>query len=638
MRTFSTSWTERAAWRAGALLAVLLALPAAAPAADREPCTLRDPLRRPWFGDLHVHTVLSLDASTQGTRTRPREAYAFARGRPVGLQPWSEDGRPLRTARLARPLDFAAVTDHAELFGETHTCNTPGIPGFDSIVCRVYRRWPRLAFFVMNGRALSSGSGSRRHRFCGPDGALCLERARGPWREVREAAEEAYDRSAACTFTSFVGYEWTAAPNGRNLHRNVIFASEAVPDLPVDAVRYPTPWQLWRELEARCRPERGCDYLVIPHNSNLSGGLLFAPVGESGQLLTPAEARLRARSERLVEVMQHKGDSECFPGVGLADELCGFEKLPYDNFMARYLPLEAEAPRASGFVRPALGEGLRLARTLGVNPHPLGLLASTDTHLGTPGLVAEDGYPGHGGAGFSAGRSLPEGLVDPIEFNPGGLAVVWAEENSRESIFAALRRREVYGTSGPRMVVRVFAGASLPEDFCRRPDRIEAGYRRGVPMGGVVPEGGAGHPPRIAVLARRDPGTEARPGAPLERIELIKLFVRDGEVRQRVIDLARAAGRGADPETCGPPEGGADELCALYEDDDHRPGEPALYYARVLQLPTCRWSRRACRAARVDCRGRVPAGFEGCCDPRFPATVRERAWTSPVFTPAALAP
>lgn len=638
MRISCTCSTEARVRLRPVLVALLLALPGAASGAQREPCALHDPLRRPWFGDLHVHTALSLDASTQGTRTRPREAYAFARGEEVGLQPWSEDGRPLRTARLARPLDFAAVTDHAELFGETHTCNTPGVPGYDSVVCRVYRRWPRLAFFVMNGRALSARGGSRRHRFCGPDGSLCLERARGPWQEVREAAEEVYDRSSACRFTSFVGYEWTAAPNGRNLHRNVIFAGDVVPELPVDAVSHPSPWQLWRELRAKCRPERGCDYLVIPHNSNLSGGLLFAPVGETGAPLTAAEARLRARSERLVEVMQHKGDSECMPGVGLADELCGFEKLPYDNFMARYLPFRADPPRASSFVRPALGEGLRLARTLGANPYPLGLLASTDTHLGTPGLVAEEGYPGHGGAGFAAGRRLAPGLVDPVEFNPGGLAVVWAEENSRESLFAALRRREVYGTSGPRMVVRVFAGSSIPEDFCSRPDRIEVGYRAGVPMGGVLHERGGAEAPRIAVLARRDPGTADGPGAPLERIELIKLFAREGGVAQRIVPLARAEGTGSDPATCGPPEGGADELCAVWRDDDYRPDEPALYYARVLELPTCRWSRRACLAAGIDCRGRVRAGFEGCCDPRYPATTRERAWTSPVFTPAALAP
>jgi len=230
----------------------------ARPAAAHQPCADRSPLRRPFFGDLHVHTALSLDAATQGTRLRPRDAYGFARGREVGIQPHDESGRPLRTLRLARPLDFAAVTDHAELFGELRTCRTPGLPGHDAPICMVYRRWPRLAFFMMNSR-MAEGEAATRFSFCGENGVHCLDAALAPWREIIEAAEEAYDRSAACSFTSFIAYEWTGAPMSANLHRNVIFRGSAVPDLPVSALDATVVSELWRQLDEKCtRGKEGC--------------------------------------------------------------------------------------------------------------------------------------------------------------------------------------------------------------------------------------------------------------------------------------------------------------------------------------------------------------------------------------------
>ncbi|HKK50009.1 MAG TPA: DUF3604 domain-containing protein, partial [Myxococcota bacterium] len=434
----------------------------------REPCADHDPLRRPFFGDLHVHTRYSLDASTQGTRTTPREAYAFARGERIGLQPWGEDGTPGRTARLRRPLDFAGVTDHAEFFGETRICNTPDAAGYDSIVCRVYRRWPRIAFFVMNGR-VGMKPGSARHVFCGEDGSICRQAASGPWIDMQQSAEEAYDRSAACSFTSFIAYEWTSAPDGRNLHRNVVFRNDQVPALPVNAVDSPTPWALWRDLSAQCPiDDQGCEFLAIPHNSNLSGGLMFAPVNEEGAPLTRADAELRAASEPLVEIMQHKGDSECRRGVDTPDELCTFELLPYDTMTGRFRASERGGSHPANFVRHALGLGLEQEEKIGVNPYKLGFIGSTDSHLGTPGFTAEEDFEGGGGAGLPVGDSLPPGLLDVIEYNPGGLAVIWAEENSRDALFAAMKRKETYGTSGPRMAVRFFGGWDLPEDLCGR--------------------------------------------------------------------------------------------------------------------------------------------------------------------------
>src|SRR5262245_35845088 len=253
----------------------------------REPCASYAPLRNPYFGDLHVHTALSLDASTQGTRVQPADAYRFARGETLGIQPYAADGSALRHLRLARPLDFAAVTDHAELFGELTICQTPGLPGYDALPCVIYRRWPRLAFFIANSQVANSNA-PRRFSFCGADGGLSRAQAHTPWQVVRDAAEGAYDRTAACGFTTFIGYEWTGAPGSNNIHRNVLFRSEAVPDLPVTYVEAPRPEELWSQLTTACRALPGCAFLTIPHNSNLSNGLMFQTVTAAGKPISAA--------------------------------------------------------------------------------------------------------------------------------------------------------------------------------------------------------------------------------------------------------------------------------------------------------------------------------------------------------------
>ena len=615
------------------VVALALLVASAATAAERLPCDHRDPERRPFFGDLHVHTRHSLDASTQGTRTSPAEAYRFARGETLGLHPFAAHGTPLRRARLERPLDFAAVTDHAELLGETAICNTPTLAGYDSFTCRVYRGWPRLAFFLMNGRGLP------RFAFCGEDGEHCRAAARGPWAEIREAAEIAYDRSTACAFTTFVALEWTqSGSRTENLHRNVIFRSEQVPEDPPNALAHPTPQALWDALDAECRPEAGCDAIVIPHNSNLSGGLMFALESESGAALTAAEARRRAEREPLVEIMQHKGASECSRASAPADELCGFEELPYDRFMGRFLPIGQEQPSPLNYVRHALAAGLAERERTGANPFEFGLIGSTDTHLGAPGLVAEDAFPGHGGAGIPIGEEVPDSLLDVIEYNPGGLAVAWAEENTRDSLFAAFERRETYATSGPRILLRTFGGADLPEGLCESDAFVAGGYSRGVPMGGELARDPAGRAPRIAVWAQQDPGTESTPGVPLERIEIVKAWTEAGAPREAVFEAASAPGEPArvDAATCEPHATGVHQLCTVWEDPDFDPASPALYYARVTQNPTCRWHAHACVAAGIDCAapGTVRDGYEACCDAAWPRTIRERAWSSPIwYTP-----
>jgi hypothetical protein len=611
----------------------------------REPCAAHDPLRMPFFGDLHVHTSFSQDASTQGTRNTPRDAYRFAKGERIGIQPFDEKGQAKRTLMLDRPLDFAAVTDHAELLGEVEICRTPELEGYWSIPCRMYRDLPRAAFFTMNTK--SSMRNPTRFDFCGEGGRRCLEAARVPWQEIQAAAEGAYDRTAACRFTSFVGYEWTGSVDTNNLHRNVIFRNSHVPELPTSFYEASNAEALWQALRKSCL-ERGdgCDLIVIPHNSNISNGMMFQTVDEGGKPITRAQAENRAELERLVEVMQHKGDSECRLSADTTDELCGFEKLSFANFVQKYIPYLAEEPDPRSFVRRVLEVGLEQEEKLGVNPFKLGMIAGTDTHLGAPGYVDERHHPGHGGAGAPAPRDLPAGLPDDFEFNPGGLAVIWAEENSRESLFAAMRRREVYGTSGPRHVVRFFGGWQLPKDLCTQETFAAAGYAKGVPMGADLPVRSTEAAPSFAVSALRDPGSGGKPGVALQRIQIVKGWLENGRAREKVYDVAGNPGNGAsvDLATCQPQGAGADSLCSVWSDPDFDPGERAFYYARVLENPSCRWSTWVCLDKHVDCKDpdAVPEDLAICCEPGRVKTIQERSWTSPIWyapaQPAAPAP
>lgn len=594
----------------------------------REPCDDYRAERQPLFGDLHVHTARSQDASTQDTRTTPADAYRFARGEAIGIQPWTADGRPLRRVQLARPLDFAGITDHAEQIGEVHICNTPGYEGYDSIPCRVYRAAPRFAFFWFNG---TYSMGGTRWAFCGEDGAHCLAAAEVVWSEHRAAAEQAYDRSSSCRFTSLVAYEWTAAPKAAHLHRNVIFRNEFVPRVPVSSIETgPHAILLWRWLDEACRDGvPGCQAITIPHNTNWSGGTAFRSGIEIDGEITAEEAPLRARYERLVEMMQHKGESECalFPGV--TDEGCGFEKAV--NHMGAIEPIPMD------FARPALAHGLELEAELGVNPLAFGQIGSTDTHLGTPGLVAERGHPGHGGAGLPGNEVFDTpGPPDVLALNPGGLAVAWAEENTRDAVFAAFERRETYATSGTRPSLRLFGGWDFESSICDAKNLAAEGYARGVPMGSDLPAPppGAGAP-TFVVAAARDAHEN---GADLERIEIVKGWVEEGATHETVLTVVGGDQEaGVDTATCQRTGSGSPGLCTVWTDPDFEPDEPAFYYARLREVPSCRWTQWACVDARVDCdAGPVPAGYEYCCTDEVPRTIQERAWSSPIwYTPPA---
>ncbi|HWP64279.1 MAG TPA: DUF3604 domain-containing protein, partial [Candidatus Limnocylindria bacterium] len=616
---------------------------------EREPCADPAPLRRPYFGDLHVHTSLSADAYIYGTRTGPRDAYGFARGEEITLSDDNEE--QTRTARIDRALDFMAVTDHAEFFGEVDLCATPGSLVYDEQLCQVLRQpEPDLSQrFLATAQwlfPLGFPEPVTEHAFCATAGVDCDAAAVSVWEDIQAAAEEAYDRTSACTFTSFIGYEYTASLSGRHLHRNVIFRNEKVPAIALsylDTFEGGVGRGLWAKLEAQClEAGTGCEAVVIPHNSNMSGGDQFFDPADAD------DAARRERLERLVEIHQVKGNSECRfdqlvgAGAGTTDELCTFEIEPRPHQLPGTPVPPIDQFPTRNLVRNVLKDGLAFEQMLGVNPFRMGFTGSTDTHNANAGDVAEEGWPGIQGNEDSSPQRM---IRDNMRTNPGGLTAVWAEENSRDALFAALARRETYATTGTRPVVRFFAGA-LTGVRCGRDDFVAQAYATGTPMGGEIGPVRGNRSPRFAVWVQKDPGTTEQPGRDLERVQVVKGWLdADGVTHERVFEVADAAsGADVDRRTCTPTGSGAAELCALWEDPDFDPRQRAFYYVRVLEAPTCRWSTFVCKAAGVDpfaanCAEQAAAAdpaFADCClgeanDPFMSPIVRERAWTSPIW-------
>ncbi|MEM6788200.1 MAG: DUF3604 domain-containing protein [Myxococcota bacterium] len=596
----------------------------------REDCALSVPTRQALYGDLHAHTILSFDARSYDTVLRPADAYRFARGEAVMLPPLV-DGVGTRAVQLDRPLDFAAITDHGELLAEVYRCNTPDSPGYESANCELYRRDVGSGALHF-GFQVSADDPQRFPDVCG-DG--CRDTIADRWREMVDAAEDAYDKTSACAFTAFPAYEYTNSRSISNRHRNVVFAGRTVPEIPVSYYEAPTSYALWTQLREQCRDaDDECDVIVIPHNANISNGNLFNQdrADELG-IDRVAYGRLRAEMEPVAEIFQHKGDSECrngFPSVDAEpDPFCDFEKLrPADDETC------GDATGSGGmrgggcshrrdFLRNVLKEGLEEDASLGINPYVFGFIGSTDTHNGTPGYVASEGFEGHVGlADDTDEERLGEGNIthDGAINNPGGLAAVWAEENTRASIFAAFRRRETFATSGPRIRIRLFGGWSLPDDLCQREDAVTFAYEQAAPMGSQLPPRGA-EAPVFYVSAEADAQS-----VPLDRLQIVKGWTAGGRSRERVFDLAVAGGARptVDPTTCVANGAGAAALCAVWTDPDFDATEGAFYYARVLEGPTCRWSTQPCATF-------VGPDPTGCSDPRVALTVQQRAWSSPVW-------
>lgn len=615
---------------------------------QRNRCRDRNPLKNAYFGDLHVHTALSGDAFAEGTRVFPDGAYKFARGEAVLLP---DPGGTLsdQRAQLRRSLDFAAVTDHSEALGESYVCRHEGeYPGFDSKACRTYRKGedPGIRVFGVP----RAGTRPKRVRsVCGPGGRDCEAAARKVWADVIAAAETAYDRSADCAFTSFVGYEYTRSPSGMHMHRNTIFKNASVPDYPGNYIDYPSLPSLLGKLESECRAGiDACDVISIPHNSNLSSGNGFNARSLDGFTAEAQQAHRKQRLsfDRLMEITQHKGASECVNGVsdilGGEDEYCDVEAIRKIGDRERGFDVTSWIPRLFGvtlrectdadidpkdnlykgpciashdFARGAWLSGLNEARETGVNPFQMGVIGSTDTHIATPGNTHEHSWPGHIVHENTLEGRLGEaglGRHNRLRSNPGGLAGVWAVENSRDALFQSMKRREAFATSGTRIAPRFFAGA-FEDDLCTSPEWLATAYAEGVPMGARLPAGVAGL--RFLAQATRDPDAG---GMALKELQIIKGWIDDkGQKHASVTPVASAAGRE-----------GAGELCAVYADPDYDPLQHAYYYLRVVEAPTARWSTAQCVANDVP-------GRPGGCANEEPEEISEFAWTSPIWiTPA----
>jgi hypothetical protein len=580
----------------------------------RADCTNYNPLRQPFFGETHIHTKYSADAVLARTRNDPYDAYRFAKGGPsgiVGLPPFDAMDVPLRTAQIDRPLDFTAVTDHSEGFGEARICLNAGYSGYNAQLCQDLRDTfdnnfqptnPLPTAFQQFFFALILEEPARFPNICGPGPgyADCVAEAGLVWQDTQDAAEAHYDRTSACTFTTFNAYEWSGQPNGNNLHRNIIFRNDEVPALPISYYEKPLSHDMRLELKSQCIDAPGnCDVLAIPHNSNMAQDKMFDIRDDGGGAMTAPYAALRAELERIMEITQVKGDSECRDGViGTTDELCRFENNTTPNIIA---PKQVNDALFSPFAyaRGGLRRGLRLEQTTGINPFALGFVGSTDSHNGTAGAVSEVDYGriGQTGIADSSPAFILADATTPskVELNPGGLAVVWAEENSRDAIFAAMRRRETYSTSGTRPIVRVFGGHP-PLDLCDNPelDFVEDGYDTGVPMGGDMGPDLGKKSPRIAIFAQKDPGGLA---TPLQRAQVIKGWIdSEGLTHEVVYDVAGDPdnGAGVDLDTCAETGTGFDTLCTVWSDPDFKATEKAFYYVRIVENPTCRWHKRLC--------------------------------------------
>ena len=617
---------------------------------QRENCDHYTANRLALFGDVHVHTNLSFDAASNTIGATPEDAHRYARGEAIDFWPLDDEGNPAGSYKIDRPLDFLAVTDHGEFLGERRLCREPESPVYESDFCRLARSNERQGM-IMFGQVITTEEPARIPDVCGEDGSLCLEWAGSPWQQAIDAAENAYDRSSECGFTSFIAYEYTGTPGTSNYHRNVIFRNSDVPERPVSYIEAPYDSALWQGLDSACDSDSGCEYLTIPHNTNLANGRM-APYMRLDPTLENKRAYAAKRQQRepIMEIFQHKGNSECINGLGSVlgapDELCNMEAVRTIGKEERYglvvgtgegthlqqtSEVTEECPEgeigANGMLgagcvdptdyqRSGLLVGLAEERETGINPVKLGVVAATDTHTASPGSVMENDWRGHVTLEASSKERLEAGLLTSgIDGNPGGLAGVWAMENSRDAIFEAMLRREVFGTSGPRIIPRLFAGWDFSDDICNSADLVDQGYARGVPMGADLSPSTDGNFPVLVATALADSGANA---TPLDKLQIIKGWVdTEGKMHNKVITVA-----GGDGES-------HQSLCAVFRDEEFSPTDSVYYYLRAVEHPVPRWHTYDCKALEGD----KPAV---CNDGSYPEEVHEMAWTSPIwYQPAA---
>ncbi len=627
----------------------------------REDCRDFNPNNNAYFGALHVHTSLSFDSWVFSNSNGPEDAYRYAKGESIVSGPANDPENPQVTLQLDRPLDFAAVTDHAESFAQISVCTDPKDPNYNNDVCLTMRgeRWWADVLpdsMARLGRVFSMGGFGPMavddSDVCGDD-KTCTAASLPVWLRTQKAAEAAYDRSSECSFSAIVGFEYSLSTKdtGNNMHRNVLFRNATVLNLPVASNLAKRPEQLWEYLDDACNSaDNDCEVLAIPHNTNFSAGESYAPVYGGAKTLEEEKkiAALRIKTEPLFEIYQLKGDSECRNGMygvgGAPDEFCDFEKIHppkaevedcMDESGDKGLALTGCVSRRN-FARYNLTEGLKEKERLGVNPFEFGIIAATDTHSSDGGNVDEqDVSSGLVMTNTPEKRlkgevKLPGGVATlrQARFSPGGLAGIYAPQNTREDLFDAMRKREAFGTSGPRIQPRFFAGENLTADMCNDPEMISKAYKQGVPMGSNMSLPADSKNPTFLVSALADAGSANVPGVALQRIQIIKGWVDDkGTLQQKVYDVAGNPNNGAsvDVNTCEPQGTGFQQLCAAWQDPEFDKEQSAVYYARVLENPSCRWSTYECN--------RLPEGDrpETCDNPAYPKTIQERAWTSPIW-------
>ena len=587
-----------------------------------------NPERNAYFGQTHVHTSWSFDAYVFGTTiTGPEEAYQFARGQPI-----KHPGGYM--VQLKRPLDFQAVTDHAEYVGTLRLANDPDsamskLPIAEKL--KVHSKDDIQKIYLFIGASLLKNEPIKE--------LLDPQVADNVWKQMVAIADRYYQPGK---FTTFAAYEWTSTPNNMNLHRNVIFKdTKKVPNAPFSAINSTHPEDLWAWMDAQRRA--GNELLAISHNANLSDGVMFPlDVDSKGRPIDAAWAQDRMNNEPLSEITQLKGTSETHPSLSPNDEFANFEILTY------LLGGAERTPRIHGsYIREAYQNGLGMQDTRGYNPYKFGVVGASNSHDTAVAYTQSNFFGGHGLLDATPQARLSgkkESGLDLSQLSVSGLGGVWAEENTRESIFAAMQRKETFGTSGPRIKVRLFGGWDFRPDVLKQKDWVNTGYTNGVAMGSELPPP-KGKAPTFIVWAVKDPDE-----ANLDRIQIVKGWTKNGQIFEKIYDVAwsgnRVLTRSASTqaivyggnELMLPPVGntvdiknatykntiGAVELKTVWTDPDFDPTLHAFYYARVLQIPTPRWTTYDAKALGVP----PPSSVS--------ATIQDRAWTSPIwYTPTA---
>ena len=588
---------------------------------------------RVYWGDTHLHTSFSMDAGAFGCRLGPRDAYRFAKGQQVT----ASSGQP---ARLARPLDFLVVADHSDGFGFFPLM----LNGDPAILADPQgRRWYDM---VRSGQGASAaieiiqnfGKGTISKAIFPVPGTTAYQNA---WQEIIKSAEEANDPGH---FTAFIGFEWTSNTGGNNLHRNILFrddaskASMVEPYTTMKPLGSDNPRDLWKWMSAY-EGKTGGQVLAIAHNGNLSNGRMF-PLIESftGKPIDREYAETRALRERIYEATQIKGDGETHPFLSPNDEFANYERWDKGNLDLSELKkpemLEYE------YARAALRNGLKLEQELGVNPYKFGMIGSTDAHTGLA-AIDEDNFWGK----VTSSEPSPERATHPFvktekavimgwEQTASGYAGVWATENTREALFDAMQRKEVYATTGPRMIVRFFGGWEFAPGDANTRNPAVVGYDKGVPMGGDLNNAPTGKAPTFLVAALKDPI-----GANLDRIQIIKGWLdAKNETHEKIYDVVWSGDRKPDAKGKLPSVGdtvdvpnatytntiGASELIKVWKDPEFDASQRAFYYVRVLEIPTPRWTAYDAKY------------FGITMPPEVPMKGQERAYTSPIwYTPSA---